>query len=54
MPACPGCGRQFVENPQSNWIVDMKCAVVDKLLAERLSQGAMQECLFGNYALCAR
>ena len=39
--SCKDCGRQFVENPQSNRISDEKRALVDKLLSERLSQAAI-------------
>jgi hypothetical protein len=35
------CGRQFVEDPQSNRISDEKRALVDKLLAERVSQAGI-------------
>ena len=39
--ACKACGRQFVENPQSNRISDEKRALVDKLLLERVSQAGI-------------
>jgi transposase-like protein len=39
--ACKDCGRQFVENRQSNRISEDKRALVDKLLLERLSQAAI-------------
>lgn len=35
--ACKGCGRQFVENPQSNRISEETRALIDRLLLERLS-----------------
>ncbi len=35
--ACKDCGRQFVEDPQSNRISQETKALVDRLLLERLS-----------------
>src|SRR5690242_5693414 len=39
--ACKACGRQFVENPQSNRISEEKRTLVDRLLLERVSQAAI-------------